>query len=273
MRLSRTSLAKRAKRERTLEIFRIGDPVALIGPGWYPLEMFKGDSFRWVSNDAKMHVARLRWSPYAVVLTLEPGPGVDLQPFDLRVLDGSNAAVATLKIVGKQRASFELAGGEPGVDALTLHVDGGGKMSAGDQRTLNFRVFKISVEALSEIVEMGAGLKLGRGWHPLETFNGETFRWAGDEVIVEAQNPQKAGTLHLDLEPGPGVSFAPFRLCVLDASGKQLGKVDVRARQHVTIPLPRTSSPAKLSLKVEGGGKAVPGDTRILNYRAFASSD
>ena len=193
-----------------------------------------------------------------------------MKPFELRVLDSAGNTRSTLKVRGKERVSFELSPGEPGVDALLLRVDGGGKSSGHDQRILNFRIFNIAVVPVSEILESGAGLTIGSGWHPLETYNGETFRWAGPEVFVEVQNPEKVGALQLDLEPGPGVSFDRFELSVFDTSGERVGTIEVRTRQHVTIPLPRTNDPAKLCLKVEGGGKAIPGDSRILTYRAFA---
>ncbi len=257
-----------------MDIFRSGDPVALVGTGWFEPETFKGDTFRWVSNDARLNVARLRSTPLIVKLLVEPGPGLGLKPFELKVLDAASHPVATLKVAGRQFVSFELPGGKPGVDCLTLHLDEGGKPAHGDSRILNFRVFKIEVaSAPSEIVPIDLGLKLGSGWYPLETFAGKTFRWAGNESVVEVENPQKVGSLRLDIEPGPGVGSRPFKLSVVEGSGAQLVEIDVHERQHVSIPLPDTSGAAKLRLKVKGGGLSVPGDARILNFRAFSPVD
>jgi hypothetical protein len=257
-----------------VDIFREGDPVALLGTGWFALESFKGDSFRWVSNDAKLHVARLRSCAYTVSLTLEPGPGLGSKPFDLSVRDDGSRELATLKIQGKQTVSFELPAGEPSVHKLTLHVDGGGRTALGDDRILNFRVFNITMApGASDIILSNLGLKLGSGWYPIENFNGETFRWVGNEAIVEAQDPGKAKVVRLDVEPGPGVGFAPFKLSVATNDSAQASVIEISGRQEIAIPLPKTHEASKVRLKVEGGGKAVPGDARILNFRAFALVD
>jgi len=257
-----------------LDILRLGDPIVLVGSGWFEPETFKGDTFRWVSNDAGFNVARLRSNGLIVKLLAEPGPGLDLKPFELKVLDGASKLVAVLKVAGRQIVSFDLPGGKPGVDCLTLHLDESGKPSHGDSRILNFRIFKIEVEpAPSEIVPTSLGLRLGSGWYPLETFNGTTFRWAGNESIVEVEDPQKVGSIRLDIEPGPGVGSGPFKLSVIEASGVQLVEVDVRKRQQISIPLPKTNALARLRLQVKGGGLSAPGDTRILNFRVFSPVD
>jgi hypothetical protein len=256
-----------------VDIVRQGDPIALVGTGWYPFEMFGADSFRWVDNDAQMNVASLRSSPIKVSITLEPGPGVSLKPFELKVFNAASQLVAELKVAGKERLHFGLPAGEPTVHQLRLHVEGGGKSAVGDERILNFRVFKISVESTGgDIVRTGVGLTVGKGWYPLENFNGELFRWAGNESVVESRDPEKAGILELEIEPGPGVGYKPFVLTVLGEKNEKIAEIEVKTRQHFAIPLPNLPSD-KLYFKVAGGGKPTPGDARILNFRAFARID
>jgi hypothetical protein len=250
------------------DIIPTTNDVAL-GSGWGRLEVHRGETFRWVSNDAIVYVATLRRVDHQVQLQLEPGPGVGLKPFNLQVLDGAENR-AKLSIRGRQPAVFVLPAGEPAVHALTLHTDDGGKSSPNDSRVLNFRVFKIAVSRLAgDVLPPGSGYKLGTGWHQLETFNGESFRWVNNDAVIEASASAKHG-LRLELEPGPGFDMKPFTLHVLDSTGKPLATSEVRTRQHVEIELPKkVTFPTTLRLHVEGGGKTSPGDNRIMNFRVL----
>jgi hypothetical protein len=115
-----------------------------------------------------------------------------------------------------------------------------------------------------DIVPLGSGLRLGSGWYPLETYAGETFRWVNNDAELSVE-PAAAGTLALELEPGPGLGTRPFDLQVLDASGHAVETVPVSHRQMVRVHL-RTGT---YRLHVGGGGQPCPGDWRILNVRVF----
>ena len=255
-----------------MDVYRQGDPVAL-GSGWYPPESYRGEDFRWVNNDAQLNIAQLLPRSYAVSLAIEPGPGVGLKPFELKVLDADGDPIASLQVLGRQTVSFDVPPGPPKVHQFTLHLDGGGKSALRDERILNFRVFKLSVEpGKTDIVPIELGLKVGTGWYPLETFNEETFRWAGNEAVIEAPDPTKIPEIELDVEPGPGVDLKPFRLKVLDQGGMSIAEIDVKERQKIRFPQPEGNAPAKYRLRAEGGGKVTVGDARIMNFRAFSIS-
>ncbi len=118
-----------------------GDTIT-IGQGWYSLEKFAGQTFRWVSNDAAFSIHSPKESAGEVALDLESGPGLNISGFDL-LLKGPTGQIQKRHVAaGRHIIQFNarLAEGE---NTFQLHVGGGGRRSANDPRTLNFRVFKL----------------------------------------------------------------------------------------------------------------------------------
>jgi hypothetical protein len=239
-----------------------------LGSGWFSLETYRAESFRWVMNDAEIYVAALRNVKHYLQIHLEPGPGLNLKPFELLIKENGNTLARTT-VKGRQMISVELPATEPRVRKLMLHVEGGGKPAPNDARVLNFRVFKATfIPALIDVLPPELSAKLGSGWYPLETFNGETFRWAGNDAQIAINDPGGAKALVLEIEPGPGVSSKSFVLRVLD-TGVQITEAGVNTRRAVAIPLNGT---ALLTLHAEGGGKKIGSDERIMNFRVFQYS-
>ncbi len=240
-----------------------------LGAGWFPLEAYRAESFRWVTNDAEIYVASLRNVKHYLQIHLEPGPGLSLKPFELLIKE-QNQTLTRTTVKGRQMISLELPPAEPAVRKLVLHIEGGGRPAPNDTRVLNFRVFKITfMPALVDVLAPEVGAKLGPGWYPLETFNGETFRWAGNDAKITIDVPGTAKNLLLELEPGPGVNSKPFVLRVLNDAGVQVTEAEVKTRRVVAIPLDGASS---LTLHAEGGGKKIGSDDRIMNFRVFQHS-
>jgi hypothetical protein len=245
-----------------------------LGKGWFPLEIYGEEKFRWMSASAEISVAAFANSKHYLQIYLEPGPSLDLKPFTLLVSEnGSTLARAT--VTGRQMISVELPAGEPAIHKLVFQPETGDKPELEDPRVLNLRVFKLAfVQAVVDILPPHLDARVGAGWYRLETFNGETFRWAGGKAEIEIPDGSKAATVPLEIEPGPGVEFKPFTLRVLNDRGTQLAQTQISTRQSLTIPLDaaRMAGPVVLTLLVEGGGKRIPSDPRIMNFRAFAYS-
>lgn len=251
-----------------MDIDLAGDAIT-IGNGWHGLEQVGAERFRWADNDARFHVAQLLPSAADVSLVVEPGPGVELKAFELLVLNERGERVAACKVRGRETVSFELPAGPPCVHRLTLHIENGGKLARGDDRVLNFRVFKIGVVSqLPDIVAPDLGVRVGAGWHPLEKFNGAIFRWAGNQAVLQVPKPMSDAKICLDVESGPGMEFAPFDLAVADGSGRVLKTITIGKRQIIELPLEGGTS--TLRLKAAREGRPTPGDARVMNYRAFS---
>jgi len=245
-----------------------------LGAGWFPLETYRAESFRWVTNDAEVLVAALRNLKHYLKILLEPGPGLDLKPFELLVKE-KNKTLARTTVKGRQTISIELHATVPMVRKLVLNVEGGGKPAPNDGRLLNFRVFKLSfIPALVDVLPPELSAKLGAGWYPLETFDGQTFRWAGNDAKFTITDPAGLKMLLLELEPGPGVNSRAFVLRVLDDSGVQITQAEVKTRQPVAIPLEGAEKGKSVSftLHADGGGRRIGSDERIMNFRIFQHS-
>src|SRR5438270_7786396 len=130
-----------------------------LGSGWFPLETYRAESFRWVTNDAEVYVAALKNVKHYLNIHLEPGPGLNLKPFELLIKE-RDATLSRTTVKGRQMISIEVPASEPMVHRLVLHVEGGGKPAPNDARLLNFRVFKLTfVQSPLDVLPPDIGAK------------------------------------------------------------------------------------------------------------------
>lgn len=255
-----------------MDVFREGDPIVLLGEGWYDVETAPGEgAFRWVRHEARLNCAQLTRSPYALEIDLEPGAATGGKAFELAAYEGGTR-IASAQVTGRGKVELELpAASSPTVRELTLHCEKAASAVAapGDDREMAYRVFSISaVRRPADVVH--PAFSVGKGWYALESFSGETFRWAGSEAMIEAAENAGAGVLALEIEPGPGVGSGPFNLKVSVGSQPPM-TINVQRRQRIEIPY--AAGGGKIKLATEGGGKRVSSDPRILNFRAFSATD
>jgi hypothetical protein len=121
-------------------------PDLTLGSGWGALETFRGQTFRWVENDAQVLVAAGKGGHVRLRLQVEPGPGVG-KSFLLKLLDASGRQVNALRVDGRKSVDLSAPVEAGKSNDYRLHVDGGGRKTPGDPRILNFRVFRIEAVA------------------------------------------------------------------------------------------------------------------------------
>jgi hypothetical protein len=85
-----------------------------LGAGWQPVEREGGRAFRWVENDAVVHVAALNPVHHALCALVEPGPGVAPAPLLLTARLGDGAEIGSISVESKQVVRFPLPAGPPG---------------------------------------------------------------------------------------------------------------------------------------------------------------
>jgi hypothetical protein len=138
-------------------------------------------------------------------------------------------------------------------------------------------IFAITPEGMrclepNDIIRPGSGIWYGSGWSAVELYTDENFRWMRDEAEVFLQAPLGGGILQLEVEPGPGIGRLPGRLLVLDRNGTQVAEWSIFC--HTTIRLHVTPSAGKglqlLRFQAPDGGRPVPHDPRIMNFRFFS---
>jgi hypothetical protein len=252
-----------------------------LGSGWYRYETYRGQHFRWVSNDARFVVSSSETTPLHLAFDVEPGPGLgDAKSFALLVNDSSGKTLARNLVKGKQTVVFNLPT-TPGRPAtFMLHVDGGGKKIASDPRTLNFRVFGIAPASAAQVASGGpdiiseADVTLGKNWYPLEHFGGETFRWVdNDAQVIVASKAAQTRRLKVVAAAGPSiVSPANFNLELRDQAGAPIQVGKIKARGTVYLELPLAAGSNTFALHAKSTGRKARNDARILDFRVFSLS-
>ena len=195
---------------------------------------------------------------------------------DVRV-DNRSLAHQTLGI-GEFQFSVPVAE-EAGKRHVEINFSSVQPLPNGDGRSVGVKLQSIGFETIrdgevqsQDIVE-GSGIELGSAWGERESFHNETFRWVDNDAefqLTPATSGEEQVTLFL--EPGPGIA-APFLLKVLDQSGRQIDAVRVSRRENAELFLPTEAGKInQFRLHVDGGGKRIPSDPRILNFRVFRVS-
>lgn len=117
-------------------------PTMKLGMGWYPLETHNETMFRWVNNNAE--IALSNPDGHEILdFDVEPGPGTEGKPLHLqvsRIENGRQDLLAEFSVTGRERIEVPLPKGDR--LNLILHTDTGGGKVAGENRTLNFRLFQ-----------------------------------------------------------------------------------------------------------------------------------
>ncbi len=124
----------------------------------------------------------------------------------------------------------------------------------------------------SDITLENERLTLGSGWYDREVWDNARFRWSsGDAQVLVTPGEPPASLLNVDIEPGPSVKRLPLTIQVLDRAGKAIQTAELFGRTTITIQLPLASpGPTMLVFHaMDGEGKPVPNDPRVLKFRVF----
>jgi hypothetical protein len=135
----------RLLRKRGADIFDSGGEFQT-GPGWYSLERYGAQRFRWASSEVELRV-RLNDGSASLGLLIEPGPAIGYRPFDLTVRTKSGQPVGRARIQGLTYVEFAVPVQPGEFTSLILNPENSGSGDAvefpGDDRTMNFRVYGV----------------------------------------------------------------------------------------------------------------------------------
>jgi hypothetical protein len=245
-----------------------------LGRNWGPREAYRGDTFRWVGNDAEITVRGARGEA-SLRIACEGGPSVGRLDVPVRVLDMAGRQVDHVTCGGKNRPGQLLLPLDGSPAHYVLHVDGGGRRIARESRVLNFRVFSLTDDvrdtAGSDIVDPRGGVRIGDRWYPLERYGGQSFRWLNQDatMVVDSSSDRRA-SLRLVVEVGPSVGSARTTLALSDASRRTILRRTIGGRTTVDVPVDLRRGASAFTIHVDSRGARVPGDIRILNLRVFS---
>jgi hypothetical protein len=120
----------------------------------------------------------------------------------------------------------------------------------------------------------GDTLSLGSNWGPYETYRGASFRWIDNDAEIVLRAGAGESRVAIACEGGPSLGRRSFPLRILDASHHQIDHVDCNgADRRTEMLLPTGAGVTRYVLHVDGGGRPVPGERRILNFRVFSIDD
>jgi hypothetical protein len=216
-----------------------------VGLGWYDFEHFKGETFRWVRNDAELIVRCPKGPPQPLALYVEAGPGVNWRPFELQLLDWLGRKVAAVEVKKLERVELPVPWLPDRTQILRLHVEGGDRRDAGDPRLLNFRIFWLGWSApapglVQESPTPGTPLEpsisLGAGWRAVGRDGDNCFEASRHaELVVQGPGPAPL-VMRLDLSPaGREAIFVEIQ----DEAGRVLARGRLQGRQicYLTLPI------------------------------------
>jgi hypothetical protein len=158
----------------------VADAGIRLGRGWYELEQYPGSPrMRYFEPDARIHFEQPAGPSRQMVFDVEIGPSARDGWVELEVLDGAGAAVAAVKLDGRQQVALTLPA-QAHTGSFTLRTRHGGVALTIDPRILDLRVF-------------------GIGWGPPSTGTGWTLdvltrQPARDWVGTNWQSPYAAQT-------------------------------------------------------------------------------
>ncbi len=248
------------------------------GAGWYDLEHFRGETFRWAKGDeSELIVSAPDEKVARLGIQIEPGPGVGSAAFELLVRDESGEMVARTLVERLRYTEIPLPCKPGSTQVFRLSASGGGRAvpqwrpaelstfectGAGGPELLSCRTprYPPPLHGRSSLEDSNGG----RGWRaPQVTASGQAFREGGTGAEMLLCPPSsRAGGVFLEVEPVP--ETAPFTLEIRDFTGRTLAfaGIDSRAQLHIPLPL-QAEHTAVLNLCVAGEGRSA------VRFRVF----
>lgn len=240
----------------------------LFGGGWSRLEYLEGRLSRWADDGAEVVVNPAGQREQLLNLTI--GDGAVYPPRVLEALDRGGRPVAACPVPESGNVRLVLPLDPERVNLFRLRL----RQRGAAER--NFRVVRTDVLVRPRKYQpprpdiVGSGMMLGRNWHPLERGPDHLpFRWVENHAELQLLDLSGSRGVFLEVEPGFGMDGQPCSLTVADQAGRVLVRATVASRQQVYIPLSRGDRVETLQLSVTGGGKRIPSDPRIMNFRVF----
>jgi glycosyltransferase involved in cell wall biosynthesis len=113
-----------------------------LGKGWFWKEMDGSKPFRWFNNDAEISIQPYKDTMRVLALDIEPGPGVNMGPTTLDVLDDADAKLLSVRLANRRVVNIPVPHHNGLPIRLRLHVSNTGHRRSSDPRPLNARVLR-----------------------------------------------------------------------------------------------------------------------------------
>lgn len=221
-----------------------------LGRGWYQVEQYFGQRFRWVGNDAEVTVKPPSDKAKILTFDLEAGPGVAYKPFLLQVLDEPGALIGESRVEKRSVIRLQLSFRAGERRTFRLRVVSGGLRTAYDPRILNFRVFRCAwqsrvalsrtasdVPAIIEVTPRYAGV-----WQKVAGLLSGTWQISRRGARFLRQLSRATGPIRVGLPIAPR-SLEGLQLRI-EGSGISLALGCQRGSAALSTPMPEAAAEA-----------------------------
>ena len=187
-------------------------PVQL-GKNWFHRELSGDEAFRWVENDAGLTITS-HGAEGLLVCDIEPGPGMNRHPLRIELRDEAGRVIADALVKRRSVVAFAIPAGN-GEARYRLHTRTGGAQISTDIRTLNFRVFRCTLETGSRANAQESGVVSTRPAESAASRAGRGFKllrdiWHGDPKVKIRLPMSRERMARLQLhQDESGFSFSP----------------------------------------------------------------
>jgi hypothetical protein len=122
------------------DVFDSSSGLAVGDGGWYSIEHFGGETFRWLSDRAIVRYASPK-PPAHVVLRVAPGPGAGPTGALVTIRAADGRVLVQRRLLGRASLDVPVPPRHGSAYAFRIDVAGGNAFTPGDPRHLNVRVF------------------------------------------------------------------------------------------------------------------------------------
>ncbi len=194
---------------RKLEAEDVVDPGEGIrfGAGWYGVERYAEEPFRWLADEAEIVFEKPRDAESTLLLDVEAGPSARGGALSVEVVDREGAVLAAATIQGREKLRLHMPDGISS-GSVRLRLRGDWVALLHDVRFLMLRVFKIGWE--------------GSPWSASHSPATLAERRTGAGIRVRSL---AARQLQLGLLPGAGANLDKLEVSLSDAQGNVLFRV------------------------------------------------
>jgi hypothetical protein len=189
---------------RKLEAEDIVAPEGLrLGPGWYVVERYEKDPFRWMAAEAEVIFDKPRDAETNLVMDVEAGPSAPGGVVSIEVVDRAGNILSTATVQGRSKLRLHIPV-RISSGSLRLRLRGDWLALAQDSRFLILRAFRIWWE--------------DSPWRPAPEL-APVNRQTEANLRVRSIQPRR---IELALHPGKGTDLENIEFNLSDASGNPL---------------------------------------------------
>jgi hypothetical protein len=124
-----------------------------------------------------------------------------------------------------------------------------------------------------DIVTADSGIRLGDGWHGLESYDGGALRFVEPEAQVFFRRPAGAEPrMIFDVEAGPSAKNGWVEVEVLDHTRTRVASAIVNSRCQLQLTMPHALQSGHFTMGIRNGGMPLVVETRMLDLRVFRIS-